>query len=83
MKTRIIRWFLEDVPIIKWLNGNKTTISRAAMFSSAVLWALQVYFPEYAPIPASEYDAKLAMILSYLGIEIGTIHKEAKANDRL
>jgi len=78
MKKWIFNLLFEKTPIVKWLNGHKTTISRAFMVISALLAALQQWFPEYAPIPVSVFNAQGALLLSFLGIEIGTMHKEVK-----
>jgi len=78
MKKWLFEFLFEDMPIIKWLNGHKTELSRAVMFLSAVIKALQLWFPEYSPVSPEVFDAQVAMLLSLIGIQVGQMHKEVK-----
>lgn len=81
MKDKIVRmifnFIFRKVPILNWLDGHKTTISRIAAVVSATLLAVAMYFPEYAPI-TDQVMLAVSTLLSLVGIEIGKIDKEIK-----
>ncbi len=78
LKSWILKKVFSDWIPFKWIDGNKKEISRFAMFASALVALLQLYFPGVYPI-LDQFPSVLSFLGSMLGIELATIHDEDKA----
>ena len=77
MRKWLFEFLFKKIIPFKWIDGQKTSISRWAAFISALLLSGVELFPEYVPF-ITQGQALLATVLSLLGIELGKVHKGDK-----
>ena len=85
IQNRVVRWVLEDSPLIGWVNGYKTIIGNTLTVASLVVLGIQQGLLQTGICPAWEYcgfiDGGYAVIGFLLGLltrYVGKAHKEVK-----
>lgn len=77
MKKWLFNLMFRKLPILSWVDGHKTEISRYVTFISTIALLVAQFFPQYAGL-ITEGLAQLGVILGLVGIEIGKMDKEVK-----
>ena len=74
---KILLFLLEKAPVISWVNGHKTLLSRASSIVALALWYLQNHFPAYSVV-LDQVNFFYVFICTTLGLEIGLWHRDQK-----
>lgn len=72
----LLKFLFEKMPILNWVNGHKTMLSRAVGLVGLGLTFVQQNYPELGFIP--DINFWFVWLVSQLGLEVGLAHKKVK-----
>ena len=72
----ILMFLFSKVPVLNWLDGYKSIISRVVILLGALLPVLQAQFPQLTFL--HQLNSYVLLVAGWLGLEIGIAHKNAK-----